>query len=104
MNADASKGEKVDHIDHNTFDTRKKNLRISINEQNTKNRKGKNSNNTSGYRNVFWNSKDQRWMVVLQIDKKSKCFGRFKYDELEKAGDLAEEMRQLYYGEFAGNN
>ena len=30
--------------------------------------------------------------------------GKFEYDELDKAGQFAEEMRQKYYGEFAGKN
>lgn len=42
----------IDHINHNTLDNRKENLRITLNKQNTKNRKSRNSNNTSGYRNV----------------------------------------------------
>lgn len=104
MNADSSNGEKVDHIDHDTFNTRKKNLRISVNLENTKNRKSKNKNNKSGFRNVFWNTKDERWMVALQIEGKQRYFGRFKFNDLEKAGARAEEMRQLHYKEFAGNN
>lgn len=105
MDADASKGEIVDHIDaKNTLDNRKSNLRKTDNLHNTKNRKGKNKNNKSGYRNVFWNTREERWFVTLQIDGKQKCFGRFKKDEVDKAGVLAEEMRQKYYGKFAGVN
>ena len=94
----------VDHKNNNPLDNRKENLRIADNDQNTKNRKGKNKNNKSGYRNVFWSTKDERWLVVLQIEKKSKCFGRFKFNDLAKAGILAEEMRQLHYGEYAGKD
>lgn len=94
----------VDHWNHDTLDNRKENLRITVTGPNDKHRSSKNSNNKSGFRNVFWSNKDERWLVVLQINKKSKCFGRFKFDDLEKAGVLAEEMRQLHYGEFAGNN
>lgn len=105
MNADASKGEVVDHINaKNTLDNRKSNLRRTDNLHNTKNRKSKNKNNKSGYRNVFWNSKDKRWFVTLQIDGKQKCFGRFKYEDVDKAGALAEEVRKKYYKEFAGKN
>jgi hypothetical protein len=100
----AKKGQYIDHISHNRFDNRERNLRESKNEENTKNRKGKNKNNKSGYRNVFWSTGDNRWLVVLQIEGKSKCFGRFKKDEVDKAGELAEEMRQKYYKEFAGKS
>jgi len=101
MNADPSKGEKVDHIDHDTFNTRKKNLRISVNLENTRNRKGKNSNNKSGYRNVSWNGSG--WSVQLQIEGKNTTLKRFPRDKLEEAGAYAELMRQRYYGEFAGD-
>lgn len=97
-------GEYVDHEDHNTLNNHKYNLRLSRNDENTKHRETKNSNNKSGYRNVFWSTKDERWLVVLQIDGKSKTFGRFKLEDLHIAGALAEEMRQKYYKEYAGNN
>jgi hypothetical protein len=101
---DAEKDEIVDHIFRKPLDNRKKFLRIAKNDKNTKNRNGKNKNNKSGYRNVFWHTKSERWLVVLQINGKQKCFGRFKFEDLDKAGILAEEMRQKYYGEFAGIN
>jgi len=94
----------VDHKNNDRLDNREENLRITKQLLNTKNRTSKNKNNTSGFRNVFWSTKDERWLVVLQIEKKSKCFGRFKFNDLAKAGILAEEMRQKYYGKFAGNN
>jgi len=92
----------IDHENQNTLDNRKENLRIISNTNNSKYRKSKNTNNKSGFRNVFWNTKDERWMVALQVDGKQHIFGRFKFDDLDKAGKLAEEMRQLYYKEFAG--
>ena len=44
----------IDHKSNNALDNRKKNLRKSTSENNSKNRKSKNSNSTSGYRNVSW--------------------------------------------------
>ena len=90
----------VDHKDHDPFNNRKENLRIITNEENSKYRKGKNSNNKSGYRNVSWNGNG--WSVQLQVEGKSTVLKRFKKDKLEDAGVFAEEMRQKYYGEFAG--
>jgi hypothetical protein len=43
-------------------------------------------------------------MVQLQIDGKNTCLKRFKENELEEAGKFAEEMRNKYYGEYAGNS
>lgn len=95
-------GKTVDHSDGNTLNNCKSNLRIAEDTDNSKNRKGKNSNNTSGYRNVSWNKKDKKWVVQMQIDKKNKTLGRF--DDVHEAGKFAEEMRQKYYGEFCGKN
>ena len=92
----------VDHIEHNTLDNRKSKLRIISNKNNLTNRKGKNINNTSGYRNVSWNKEMQKWTVQIQINKKCVVLGTFPKDQLEEAGKFAEEMRQKYFGEFAG--
>lgn len=103
----AEKGTHVDHIEHklhSSLDNRKINLRVTIHEKNSKNRKSKSSNNKSGFRNVFWDSTDERWLVMLQVNKKQTCFGRFKFEDLDKAGIRAEEARQEIYKEFAGLN
>ena len=97
-------GKVVDHENHDTLDDRKSNLRISEEIRNAMNRKAKNKNNKSGYRNVSWSNTEKMWIVQLQINKKNTVLGKFSYEELEQAGKFAEEMRQKYYGEFAGGN
>lgn len=93
----------VDHIEHNTLDNRKSKLREIEQDNNLRNRKGKNSNNKSGYRNVSWDG--SAWIVQLQVNRKNTCLGRFPKDQLEEAGKFAEEMRKKYYGEkYAGNS
>lgn len=92
------KGKVVDHINHNTLDNRVSNLRIANKAQNCKHRKGKNSNNTSGYRNV--SKVGNKWVVQLQVDGKNTCLGKF--DDVHEAGKFAKEMRTKHYGEFAG--
>lgn len=99
MNANS---KTVDHINNDGLDNRKTNLRIALDKNNSTNRRSKNSNNKSGYRNVFWSSKDKKWIVQLQIDGKNKRLGSF--DNVHEAGKFAEEMRQKYYGEFAGKS
>ena len=97
-----AEGKTVDHMNNDTLDNTKSNLRIVLDTDNSKNRKSKNKNNTSGYRNVSFDKKDNKWIVQLQIEKKNKLLGRF--DDVHEAGKFAEEMRQKYYGEFAGKN
>lgn len=95
-------GLKSDHISHNTLDNRRSNLRLVTISQNSKNRKGKNSNNKSGYRNVCWDKRTEKWMVQLQVNGKNKVLGKFK--DVDEAGAFAEEMRNKHYGEFAGKS
>jgi hypothetical protein len=100
MNFIQNDSEFVDHIDHNTLDNRKKNLRIISFSENSKNRRSRNSNNKTGYRNVCL--VDGWYIVQLQIDRKNKILGKFK--NVHKAGKFAKEMRIKYYGEFAGED
>lgn len=90
----------VDHRNHDTLDNRRINLRITNNADNNKHRKGKNSNNKSGYRNVCWIKTKGQWVVQLQIDGKNTRLAYF--DDVDEAGKYAEEMREKYYGEFKG--
>lgn len=94
------KGKVVDHINHNPLDNRKRNLRLVCRSKNGKNRKGSNSNNTSGYRNVSWSKDYKQWLVQLQVNGTNKVLGKF--DDVHIAGEFAEEMRQKHYGKFAG--
>ena len=93
---------QVDHINHNTLDNRKSNLRISTPNENYHNRYASNSNNTSGYRNV--SKICNQWYVQMQVEGKNTCLKKFPLDKLEEAGLYAELMRKKYYGMFAGNN
>ena len=101
---DAKDDEVVDHINHDTLDNTKGNLRCIPWKNNSTNRKSRNSNNKSGYRNVSWSKNENKWLVQLQINKKNTVLGKFVYEDLDKAGQFAEEMRQKYYGKFAGSN
>jgi len=90
----------IDHINHDTLDNRKSNLRPLSDRDNSRYRESKNKNNKSGYRNVFWNKNANKWQVHIMINGKNELLGEF--DDVHKAGQFAEEMRQKYYGEFAG--
>jgi len=93
---------EVDHINNNTLDNRKSNLRVVTISNNLRNRKGKNKNNKSGYRNVC--QVGNKWYVQLQVNKKCKCLKTFPLDQLEEAGIYAEKMRKELYGEYAGES
>ena len=92
----------VDHHDYDTLNNREYNLVVTSTTLNSKNRCRKNTNNKSGYRNVSW--RQNRWIVQIQIDGVNTVLKKFKKDELDDAGNYAEEMRLKYYGEFAGKS
>lgn len=91
----------IDHKNYNGLDNREENLRITDYRTNSKNRETRNSNNTSGYRNVTW--MNGYWRIQLQIDGKNYLFPE-RFSDVDEAGIFAEEMRNKHYGEFAGGN
>ena len=95
-------GKIVDHKNNDGLDNRKSNLRMATDKNNSTNRRSKNKNNTSGYRNVSWSERYGKWIVQMQVNKKNTILGKF--DDVHEAGKFAEEMRQKYYGEYAGKN
>lgn len=103
LDASENDGKYVHHKNHTkTLDNRKENLAATNNENNSKDRKGKNENNKSGYRNVCWLKNEKKWVVQLQIKGVNTRLSFF--DDVHEAGRYAEEMRKKYYGEFAGKN
>lgn len=42
------------------------------------------------------------WLVQLQVNGKNACLGKFPKEQLEEAAKFAKEMREKYYGDFAG--
>lgn len=102
MGVENSKREvNVDHKNHNTLDNRKENLRVTNVTENCMNRKLSKANK-SGYRNVSWSKRENAWIVQLQVNGKNTVLGTFAESQLEEAGQFAKQMREKYYGEFAG--
>lgn len=95
-----SNGVLVDHKDGNGLNNQRYNLRDADKTRNATNRKGKNSNNTSGHRNVCLILGYYR--IQLQIEGKNHMFLE-KFTDVNKAGKFAEKMRKKHYGEYAGN-
>ena len=77
---DAKKGEEVDHINHDTIDNQKENLRICTRSENGCNR-GAQENNTSGYKGVSLDKSSGKWRAAIKLNGKRIYLGYFATKE-----------------------
>ena len=91
----------IDHINGNKLDNRKSNLRICTASENARNR-GKQRNNTSGYKGVCYDKARQKWKAEIKANGVRRMLGRF---------NTAEDAHQAYvnaakelHGDFANIN
>jgi hypothetical protein len=83
-------GVYVDHINHDTLDNRKINLRMCTNAQNSFNK------NVKGY---CWDKNRNKWKVAIKAYGKRIMIGRF--DTEEEAVKARKEAEKKYFGEFS---
>jgi hypothetical protein len=86
----------VDHINRNTLDNRKENLRICTDHQNVLNKKIS-KNNKSGYTGVYHNK--ERWVSVIFYNGKTIHLGTYK--NIEDAISARLDAEEKYFGEYA---
>lgn len=60
----------VDHINHNTLDNRKSNLRIVPQKINLQNKSGAFKNSKSGIRGVCYHKASGKWYARVYVDRK----------------------------------
>lgn len=77
---------EVDHINGDTLDNRKANLKICTHLENMQNYH-KPKTNTSGYKNVYWQPQVKKWQVKAIRNKINKSYGL--YDSLDEAAKVA---------------
>jgi hypothetical protein len=82
--------EVIDHINHDSLDNRRCNLRVASQRQNTQNRNEKSS---SKYPGVYWHNPTQKWHAQITINGKRKHLGLF-VDEREAAKAYEEACRE----------
>jgi hypothetical protein len=92
-------GMECDHINGNSLDNRRENLRICTHMENIRNRP-LSKNNTTGYKGVV--SRRGRYMVTIRLDYKRIYLGDF--DTAEEAACAYDEAAKRYYGVFAKLN
>jgi hypothetical protein len=90
--------EDVDHINEIKLDNRRENLRLATRIQNSANR-GKNKNNTTGYKGVMWLPKRKQFIASIKFNYKRIQLGYFT--TAEEAHEAYKAKAIELHGEFA---
>ena len=91
-------GLEGDHINGDSLDNRRENLRLASHTENVRNKK-RGRNNTSGYKGVYWDSFTNKWMAAITHNYKFINLGRFDDPEVAHAAYLS--AAQSLFGDFA---
>lgn len=90
--------EYVDHIDGNTLDNRRDNLRSATRAQNLQNHKVS-RRNKSGVTGVCWHKRSQVWTVQISVHRRLVYLGTFR--DLDEAAEVRRQAEIKYFGAFA---
>jgi hypothetical protein len=88
----------IDHINQNSLDNRRVNLRVCTNSQNMGNRP-RTKGNASGYKGVVWSKKDRVWIGQLTIDRWPTEV--YRGNSKIKAARAYDDAARKHFGEFA---
>lgn len=78
MGLNEDDGTEVDHINCDSLDNRRSNLRIITGAQNSTNRNPRGQTNSrSGYRGVSWDSQTSKWRATVKYQGRLRHFGRY---------------------------
>jgi hypothetical protein len=95
---DAPRGSQVDHVDMHGWDNRRHKLRLCSNQQNHANR-GKNRNNTSGFKGVSFDKRAGRFVAGIKVDGRRRFLGSFITPE--EASVAYSRAAEAAFGDFA---
>ncbi|WP_394805350.1 HNH endonuclease [Rhodococcus qingshengii] len=93
-----TKGEYVDHINHDPLDNRRTNLRICTLSQNSANSR-LSRRNTSGYKGVSYCRTTKRWRASIRVERKLFDIGRFSHRD--EAAWMRDQWALELHGDFA---
>lgn len=98
---DIPPGFEVDHINGNSLDNRRGNLRVCTHRQNNCNRKGHRADQY-GYKGLHWYKRCQCWTAQITVDGQKIHLGYF-HSKLDAAAAY-DKAAIKYFGEFARIN
>jgi len=88
---------QIDHINGNTLDNRRCNLRLCTKQQNMYNQKMR-CDNTSGYTGVDYDKRRKKWRARISVNRKEIHLGLF--DTFEEAVESRINAEIKYFGDF----
>lgn len=91
-------GMVVDHVNHNTLDNRKSNLRICTPQQNQFNQQRKHTTRP-GRKGVYFFKKTGKWYSQICLEGSNKHLGYFLTDA--EAAQAYDNAAKTHFGEFA---
>jgi len=91
----------IDHINHDTLDNRRSNLRVCTHAENLRNQRSQRGV-TSRYKGVAWHRRGQKWVAQITADGVNRYLGLYT-SEREAAASYDRAAKELF-GEFANTN
>jgi hypothetical protein len=89
---------EIDHINMDRADNRWDNLRVATTSQNKAN-SGKRSNNTSGFKGIWWHKRAGKWAASIMVSGSKRSLGLYTTPETAHAAYT--DAAKKYFGEFA---
>lgn len=100
--ANAQKGMDVDHVNGNTLDNRKSNIRLCSHKENTFNQHRIKQNTHSKYKGVTLRSDKKKWTASITVNNQSIYLGSFVTEE--QAAQAYNQAAIKHFGRFAQIN
>jgi hypothetical protein len=87
----------IDHVNHNTLDNRKSNLRICTQQENTYNSSLR-KDNKSGVTGVYWNEINKTWDAQIRVNRKNIRLGSYNtfHDAVKSRKEAAEKYFKVF--------
>lgn len=93
-------GKHIDHINGDGTDNRWQNLRLVTPVENGYNTT-KGRDNKSGFKGVSWNSRLNKWIARISVDKRPVYVGVF--DDPSEAGAAVRAVRERLHGDYCNH-
>lgn len=93
---------QIDHINRNSLDNRKQNLRLATTQQNAFNRAKPTVPCTSKYKGVFMRKNDDRWTARIKFNDRHVELGRFMTEE--NAAAAYNFASRIFFGRYRREN